>query len=57
MYKHVETHHSAGPAKWILKWRGHGTLTSIVDHMVGRPEKLLNSRRFRMTKTVPFWPW
>ena len=21
-----------GPAKWISKWRGHGTLTCIVGH-------------------------
>ena len=21
-----------GPAKWISKWRGHGTLTSIFGH-------------------------
>ena len=22
----------SGPAKWILKWRSHGTLQSIVGH-------------------------
>ena len=25
--------------------------------MVGRQEKFLNSRRFRMAKIVTFWPW
>ena len=29
------------PAKWISKWRGHGTL----KRNVGQKEKFLNSRR------------
>ena len=74
------------PAKWISKWRGHGTLKSIFGNqewphqgqnvtvlailkclqfknfscranMVCRKEKVLNWRRFRMAKTVTFWPW
>ena len=40
---------AAGPAKWILKWMGHETLSAT---MVGRQEKSLNSRRSRMAKTV-----
>ena len=44
---------NTGPAKWISKWRGHGTL----KRNVGRQENFLNSRRSRMARTVIFWPW
>ena len=39
-------------AKRISKWRDHGTLESI-----DRQENFLNSRHFRMVKTVTLWPW
>ena len=29
----------SGPAKWVSKWRGHGTLESIVGHH-GWPTKI-----------------
>ena len=42
-----------GPAKGISKWRCHGTLKRIVD-MIGRQEKFLNFRCYRMAKTITF---
>ena len=38
-----------GPAKWISKWRGHGTLTCIVGH-----DGWFNYIRPRMVKKVTF---
>ena len=42
---------STGPAKWISKWRGHGTLKSISTN---NGENFLNSRHSRMAKTITF---
>ena len=54
---HWEEGEIPGPAKWIWKWRGHGTLTSIVGRHGWPTRNFLNSRRSRMAKTVTLWPW
>ena len=38
----ANTKYYAGPVKWISKWRGHGTLKSIVGHLVA------NKKYFRI---------
>ena len=48
----------SGPAKWISKWRGHGTLKRNVGHHGWLTRKFfLNSRLSSMAKAVIFWPW
>ena len=48
---------AAWPTKWISKWRGHRSLKSIVGQHGWLTRKKLNSRRFRMAKTVVFRLW
>ena len=47
-----------GQAKWISRWRGHGTLKSTCrPPWLADKKKSLNSRCSRMAKIVTFWSW